>query len=171
MTIEPARREHPLRIVMLIPYDIEYQPFTIRTAMFASELVKRGHHVKIFCRRMRESRRGNRAAFSLPQGCEIRHVPALSRPRAWRQMAQVIRDADIVHFQKSLPPTTQVAIILGRWFGKPVHEDWDDFEFAFWLQAARDAWRSGGTLVARLRKAIPAALKSLVTGSMERIIP
>src|SRR4029077_1167848 len=43
--------------------------------------------------------------------------------------------------------------------------------FAFWLQAARDAWRSDGTLVGRLRKAGPAVLKSLVTGSMERIIP
>src|SRR4051812_13110514 len=98
MTIELARREHPLRVVMLIPYDAEYQPFTIRTAMFASELVKRGHHVKIFCRRMRESRRGNRAPISLPQGCEVRHVPGFWHPRGWRQMADVMRDADVVHF-------------------------------------------------------------------------
>ena len=86
-------------------------------------------------------------------------------------MADVIRDADVIHFQKSLPPTTQVAIILSRWLGKPVHQDWDDYEFAFWTQAARDAWHSGAPLVIRLRKAVLAAIKSLVTGSMERLIP
>src|SRR5262245_19046743 len=113
MTIDPARLRRPLRVVMLIPYDLEYQPFTIRTAMFASELVKRGHHVKIFCRRMQDSRRGNREPFPLPQGCEVRHVPGFSDRRAWREMVDVMRDADVVHFQKSLPPTTQVALILG----------------------------------------------------------
>src|SRR5262245_39107437 len=169
MTIEPARREHPLRIVMLIPYDLEYQPFTIRTAMFASELVKRGHQVRIFHRRMRKSRRGNRVPFSLPQGCDVLDVPGFSRPRAWRQMAEVMRDADIVHFQKSLPPTTQIAIVFGRWLSKPVHQDWDDFEFAFWMQAAGDAWRSGASFVSRLRIAVADVVKSLVTGSMERI--
>src|SRR5262249_39188668 len=125
MTIEPARREHPLRVVMLIPYDLEYQPFTIRTAMFASELVRRGHQVKIFHRRMRRSRPATRTLFPLPQGCDVRDMPGFSRPRGWRQVAGAMRDADIVHFQKSLPPTTQAAIVLGRWFGKPVHQDWD----------------------------------------------
>ena len=171
MTIEVARREHPLRVVMLIPYDLEYQPFTIRTAMFATELVKRGHTVKIFHRRMRESKRGNRVHFTLPEGCEVRNVSGFTRPRAWRQMAAVLRDADIVHFQKSLPPTTQVAIVLGRRLGKPVHQDWDDYEFAFWSQAARDAWRSGEPFAARAKKTVRAAVASLVTGSMERLIP
>jgi glycosyltransferase involved in cell wall biosynthesis len=171
MTIEPAPREHALRVVMLIPYDLEYQPFTIRTAMFASELVKRGYRVNIFHRRMRKSRRGNRVPSSLPEGCDVRDVPGILHPRAWRQMAQALRAADVVHFQKSLPPTTQDAIVLGRWFGKPVHQDWDDFEFAFWLQAARDAWQSDGSVLGRVRKAVPAVLKSLATGSMERIIP
>jgi glycosyltransferase involved in cell wall biosynthesis len=171
MTIDAARREHPLRVVMLIPYDLEYQPFTIRTAMFASELVKRGHQVRIFYRQMRESKRGNRVHFALPDGCEVRDVRGFSRPRAWRQMAEVLRTADVVHFQKSLPPTTQVAMILGRRLGKAVHQDWDDYEFAFWSQAARDAWQSGAPLGTRVRKTVRATIASLLTGSMERIIP
>src|SRR5262245_63475568 len=100
MTIEPARRERPLRVVMLIPYDLEYQPFTIRTAMFAKELVKRGHQVKIFYRRLPESNRANRVHFSLPTNCEVRDVRGFSRPRGWRRMAELIRDADVVACQK-----------------------------------------------------------------------
>ena len=58
---------------------------------------------------MRESKRGNRVHFALPEGCDARDVRGFSRPHAWRQMANAFRDADVVHFQKSLPPTTQVA--------------------------------------------------------------
>lgn len=156
---------------MLIPYDLEYQPFTIRTAMFATELVKRGYDIRIFYRSMRESKRGNRVHFSLPDGCSVSAISGFSRISAWRAMARELRDTDVVHFQKSLPPTAQIALVLGRRLGKAVHQDWDDYEFAFWRQAAADAWRSEESLWARLRKAGRALAAAVVTGSMERIIP
>jgi glycosyltransferase involved in cell wall biosynthesis len=156
---------------MLIPYDLEYQPFTIRTAMFASELARRGHFVRVFFRRMTESKRGNRVHFSLPEGCEVRAASGFTRPRAWREMAAIIRDADVVHFQKSLPPSTQVALVLGHWTGRPVHQDWDDYEFAFWRQASRDAWTSDAPFGTRVARASRAAVAALVTGSMEWLIP
>ena len=171
MPIERHRRDRPLRVVMLIPYDLEYQPFTIRTAMFARELVKRGHHVQVFFRKMAESKRGNRVHFSLPEGCEAREVHGFTRPRAWRDMAAIVRDADVIHFQKSLPPSTQVALVLGHWLDRPIHQDWDDYEFAFWSQAARDAWRSDAPLGRRLIKTSRAAIAAVVTGSMEWLIP
>lgn len=155
---------------MLIPYDLEYQPFTIRTAMFARELVKRGHNVRIFYRKMRESKRGNRVHFSLPDGCEARAV-RFTQARAWREVAAIARGADVIHFQKSLPPSTQVALVLGHWLDRPIHQDWDDYEFAFWSQAARDAWRSDAPMRRRLVKTFRAAIAAALTGSMEWLIP
>src|SRR5664279_3952335 len=145
MTIERERRNPPLRIVMLIPYDLEFQPFTVRSATFATELVARGHHVRIFYRAKPASRRGGRALRSLPEGCDARPLRAFSAG-SWRALRDALRGADVVHFQKSLPHTTQIALVAG-WIGKPLHQHWDDYEFAFWSQASRDAWRSGDTLV------------------------
>lgn len=156
---------------MLIPYDLEYQPFTIRTAMFARELVKRGHRVRIVYRPMREHRRGNRVHFSLPEGCETGTLRRFWRPGPWREAAALFREADVVHFQKSLPPLTQVALILGHRLRKPLHQDWDDYEFAFWVQAARDAWASRAPLRERLVRTFRASVAALLTGSMERLIP
>jgi glycosyltransferase involved in cell wall biosynthesis len=169
MTNEREPRDRPLRIVMLIPYDLEYQPFTIRSTMFATELVKRGHHVRIFYRAKPDAKRGNRVHHSLPESCDARPLRAFSG-RAWRNLADALRAADVIHFQKSLPPTTQIALLMG-WLGKPLHQDWDDYEFAFWSQAARDAWRSDATLARRLAATVGAAVKALLTGSMERLIP
>jgi len=156
---------------MLIPYDLEFQPFTIRTAMFAAELVNRGHRVRIIYGLMRESKRGNRVHFSLPEGTEATAVRAFRSPRAWREMARAVRDADVVHFQKSLPPFAQLALALSWWYGRPVHQDWDDYEFAFWKQAASDAWGSGEALWPRLARTFHAGARAVATGSMERVIP
>lgn len=155
---------------MLIPYDLEYQPFTIRTAMFAKELVRRGHHVRILFHRMREHRRGNRV-HSFPEGCDVAPLPRFWRPLAWRKAAEAVREADVVHFQKSMPPHAQMALFLGHLFGKPIHQDWDDYEFAFWTQATRDAWRSGAPLGSRVWRTFRAGVAAVLTGSMERIIP
>jgi glycosyltransferase involved in cell wall biosynthesis len=94
-----------------------------------------------------------------------------SRLGPWREMSRVLRDYDIIHFQKALPPTAQVALFLGRRLGKPIHQDWDDFEFAFWCQATLDRLRSGGSLFPRLYRVARALVAAVATGSMERIIP
>ena len=155
---------------MLIPYDLHYQPFTIRSAMFARELARRGHRVRVFYRQLSESKRGNKVHFSLPTDCEVSPHPSMLRPRDWSAMSAAIRDADVVHFQKSRPPFPFVALTLGRRLGKPVHQDWDDYEYAFWRQAASDAWHgangSGG--LGRSLKCLAAAA---VSGAMERVIP
>ena len=65
----------------------------------------------------------------------------------------------------------QLALALSRWYGRPVHQDWDDYEFAFWKQAASDAWGSGRPLSYRLRRTFHAAARAIATGSMERVIP
>jgi|KBSSwiStaDraftv2_1062776.scaffolds.fasta_scaffold00010_155 glycosyltransferase involved in cell wall biosynthesis len=165
------QRDRPLRVVMLIPYDLYYQPFTIRSSMFARELARRGHQVRVFYRPMRESKRGNRVHFELPPGCEVQVHPRMKQPRSWKIMADVIRDADVVHFQKSLPPYPQVALWMGRRFAKPVHQDWDDYEFAFWCQAARDRWKSSDPFVERVRKTARAVVAAMATGSAEWLIP
>ena len=88
---------------MLIPYDLQYQPFTIRAAMFARELTRRGHKVRLFYRQIRNSRRWQSVKVHdvFPEGCEVSVQPSLLKPTGWRAVAQAIRDADVVHFQKS----------------------------------------------------------------------
>jgi len=156
---------------MLIPYDLNYQPFTIRTSMFARELARRGHEVQIFCRQMPKGRRGVKVHVDLPPQLRIGIHPGMWRLRSWKRMAAAVARADVVHFQKSRPPCPQAAIVLGRWFGKPVHQDWDDYEFAFWCQAARDAWEFRGPYRRRLRKLLRALVAAAVTGATERLIP
>jgi glycosyltransferase involved in cell wall biosynthesis len=151
---------------MLIPYDLHYQPFTIRTTMFARELARRGHKVRVFYRELPEAKRGNKVHFTLPDGCEVSPHPSMLRPRDWGTMSEAIREADVVHFQKSRPPFPMVALVLGRRLGKPVHQDWDDYEFAFWRQAAADAWRAS-----RVTRSLQCVMAAAVSGALERVIP
>lgn len=156
---------------MLIPYDLHYQPFTIRSAMFARELARRGHRVRIFYRALAPGERGNRVHFALPEGCEVSPHPKLSHPAGWRAVLEAVRDADVVHFQKSRPPYPAVAVLLGRALGKPVHQDWDDDQFAFWWQAARDSWHADAGLLPRAGRMVSCMAKAAVSGSAEWAIP
>src|SRR5690348_8465065 len=109
MGIDQGRLEQPLRIVMLIPYDLRTQPFTIRTSEFAKELVRRGHSVRIFYKQLRPTQRQtwSKVVMELPEGCEVSLHPRMWKLRDWQTMSAVIRDADIVHFQKTMPPCIQ----------------------------------------------------------------
>src|SRR5437879_5786216 len=106
MTIELARREHPLRVVMLIPYDLETQPFTIRTTMFARVLRRRGYHVEIFYTPWRDRRRGawiRKVREAVSEDGESHELPSMLRRAHWRRLSDAVRRADVVHFQKSMP--------------------------------------------------------------------
>lgn len=158
---------------MLIPYDLQYQPFTIRTAMFAKELARRGHNVQIFYREITESERWKKIKIhaSFPDGCEVSVRPRMSRPSSWRYMSDVIRKADVVHFQKSNIGGSLIALVLGRRFGKAIHQDWDDSEFAYWWQEVGDAWSSDEPLSARTRKILRALPAAVIKGSIEWLVP
>lgn len=131
------RKRRALRIVMVIPYDPFYQPFVLRSLRFAEELSKRGHQVEYFYDTMRPSKRGNRVRQELPSGFGCRPC-SWHAPSEYAALARSIAAADVVHFQKAKPPHSWLAMSLARLYDKPIHQDWDDDEGAFWRQATRD---------------------------------
>lgn len=176
MAAAPGRPEDPgpLRVLMLIPYDLKTQPFTIRTRAFARELVKRGHAVRILYEEQRRTGLRNWGTIvhaELPSGCEVHLHPRMWRPRDWAFMASAVRQADVVHFQKSFPRCAGTALILGRSLGKPLHQDWDDSMEAYCLQQAHDVWEGGGPTTERYLRTVRALLGAVVLGTTERLIP
>ncbi|HEY6878940.1 MAG TPA: glycosyltransferase, partial [Polyangiales bacterium] len=154
---------------MVIPYDPFYQPFVVRSLRFAEELSKRGHEVQYFYDTMRPSKRGNRVRDALPAG--FRSQPcSWHAPSEYLALARAIEGCDVVHFQKAKPPHSWLALVLARAFDKPIHQDWDDDEGAFWRQAARDR-ASAIHDPSSLASAAKAALIAAASGSTEWVIP
>jgi glycosyltransferase involved in cell wall biosynthesis len=154
----------PLRIVVVIPFDPYYQPFTIRTIMFCRHLTARGHEVHLFYLPLAEGKRTVRV-----------HEAPLGRfavsPLVLSELAPAVARADVVHLQKAFPRAAGPALLLARRYGKPVHYDWDDDDLAFCLDKARDAAAElahGGRGIARLGKAMGGAM---VLGLLESALP
>lgn len=156
---------------MVIPYDPFYQPFVVRSLNFASELASRGHHVQYFYDTMRPSKRGNRIRGELPAGFEA-HPCSWHKPQEFARLRAAVAQCDVVHFQKAKPPHSWAAIALARAYDKPLHQDWDDDEGAFWLQTARDRARALSlTEPESVVLTAKAALIAALSGATERIIP
>ncbi len=154
----------PLRIVVVIPFDPFYQPFTIRTIMFCRHLAARGHTVHLFYVPVAERKRTVRV-HEAPLGSFAVSELRLS------DLDRAVASCDVVHLQKAFPRAAVPALALARRYGKPVHYDWDDDDFAFCVEAAGDAARDivrGGRGVTRLGKAIGGAL---AMGILERLLP
>jgi glycosyltransferase involved in cell wall biosynthesis len=153
-----------LRIVFVIPFDPYYQPFTIRSIMFCRHLAARGHQVKLFYQPIAKKKRTvavNEAPLGPFEVAEL-HLGALDR---------AIEVADLVHLQKAFPKVAGPALALAWRHRKPVHYDWDDDDFTFCIEAARDAAaaivRSRRGFL-RLGKAIAGAVS---LGTLERVVP
>ena len=168
-----------LRIVMLIPYDLECQPFAIRSIRFADELGKRGHDVMVFHRPALKELRGERVRVrrvhrELPDTFEVGTLRGVLRfkPSTWLALDAAIATCDVVHFQKSLPAAFAPALLLAKRHDKPLHQDWDDYESYFWLQAARDAGQTRGAKpLARARGVVTGMVRAAFTATAERLIP
>ncbi len=160
-----------LRIVMVIPYDPFYQPFVVRSLRFAEELAKRGHRVRYFYDTMRPSKRGNPVRAALPDSFEAQPC-SWHKPHEFGPLARAIAECDVVHFQKAKPPHSWAALALARAFDKPIHQDWDDDEGAFWAQTARDRLHAARlTDPESLVLAAKAGLIAALSGTTERLIP
>jgi len=164
----------PLKVVMLVPYDLQYQPFSIRSIRFAEELTRRGHLVTVFHRPLPPHKRSsNEPVHALPAHIALESMrgplPSI-RPRNWSAVSRAIAQADVVHFQKSLPASMLPAVVLARAYDKPLHQDWDDYEFWFWARAARDGYAGLGP-VDRAVRTSRAWLAAGLTGAAEWAIP
>lgn len=174
----------PLRVLMITPYDLQRQPFTIRTIRFAEELAVRGHQVTVFHHLKKGAfARANPVLVHTrpPQNVRVEVLNGVMRlfPSAWARVAEAVKQADVVHFQKSLNSSALPAMTLARLYDRPLHQDWDDYESFFWWQTFRDAHQRGAPATLRglalmraantavLEWAIPKVVDTIGTSALE----
>jgi glycosyltransferase involved in cell wall biosynthesis/MoaA/NifB/PqqE/SkfB family radical SAM enzyme len=122
-----------MNILMLHPHDVysNSEPWTVRITYLATEMVKRGHHVRLMYHlidpRISLEEATERQEFPFTTIPAYRHQFALvSKMRSVEEFAQW---ADVIHFQKCFPHASVPAIWAAYRLGKPVHYDWDDWEY------------------------------------------
>ncbi|MCD6521531.1 glycosyltransferase family 4 protein [Candidatus Calescamantes bacterium] len=119
-----------MRILMIHPHDIfSYsEPWTSRIVHLAHELIKRGEEVKVVYFPIKEEEMNWK---DLPFSA----IP-LDRGRGWvvffKNLLKLIKLciwAEVVHFQKCFHYSALPAVIAAWLTGRPIHYDWDDWEY------------------------------------------
>ena len=159
-----------MKVVMIIPYDLFYKPFAIRTIEFARELSRRGHVVDVFHSPLPD--RGAEPIHARGEEAFRVHDFESHRLRSWKSLSRAVAGADVVHFQKASPGTTLAAVALARRHDKPLHQDWDDDDLAFCVEALGDSIRDRVTPPpARLLRMVKAVVGVAAFGTLEWSIP
>ncbi|MGB9748607.1 MAG: glycosyltransferase family 4 protein [Candidatus Woesearchaeota archaeon] len=124
-----------MKILMIHPHDIyaASEPWTIRIIEIARRFVKKGHKVKLIYFPLPENERGTLKSGLIK---EFETIPFNRRrwalPYNIHRILKYVRWADVVHFQKCFAHAALPALFGAYLFGKPVHYDWDDHEYAIY---------------------------------------
>lgn len=121
-----------MKILMIHPHDIysDFEPWTVRMTFLAKEFVKRGHEVKLVYHLLNPQ--------SLVMARERQEHPFQTIPLVRYQFTllkkcglihELAKWADIIHFQKCFPHVSLPAIYAGYRLNRPIHYDWDDWEY------------------------------------------
>lgn len=118
---------------MIHPHDIYSieEPWTSRIKNIAEEFIKKGHEVRLVYFPLPVSERNNK--LRIKRFKKLSSIP-LSRNK-WAIFKNLIKIynlakwADVVHFQKCFAHSTLPAIFGAYLNNKPLHYDWDDWEF------------------------------------------
>jgi len=121
-----------MNILMVHPHDIysKLEPWTVRVVYIAREFVKKGHNVKLVYFPLQWT---NAGPVELERG--LTAIPFCRRlgPHILigniRRLYNLAKWTDVIHFQKCFYHAAIPAIIAGLLSAKPVHYDWDDWEF------------------------------------------
>jgi len=125
-----------MNILMLHPHDIysNSEPWTVRVTYLATEFVKRGHNVRLIYHlidpRVSLEDATARQEFPFTTIPAYRHQFALVAKM--RSTMEFARWADVIHFQKCFAHVSVPAIWSAYRLGKPVHYDWDDWEWGIY---------------------------------------
>ncbi len=121
-----------MKILMVHPHDLWYDPWTVRILQFARELGKRGHSVKL-CHLPRKEK---------PDHDPIRQTSGEDPPiyelkprqvhlsHNFKLLYRLAKDCDILHLQKCFAAAALPLLWIARCLKKPIHYDWDDDETA-----------------------------------------
>jgi len=122
-----------MRILMIHPHDIysRQEPWTVRGTYLAREFVKRGHEVKLVYHLLDPTIPLSEAAAR--QEHPFESIPmvrySFSLVKKIQETIKLAGWADVVHFQKCFTYVSVPAITAAYVNRKPVHYDWDDWEF------------------------------------------
>ena len=154
-----------MRILMVHPHDIfsHAEPWTSRIIYLAEELYKKGEEIKLVHFPIKEEEL-NWKDLPFP-------VISLKRGRGWGNflynlivLTKLSIWADIVHFQKCFHYAS-LPTILAAWItGKPLHYDWDDWEYQI-FHADIPASRLVGRYLGILEMSIPRLVETVSVSS------
>ena len=155
-----------MKIVMLHPHDIysTKEPWTIRIIEIARQFVKKSHQVKLIYFPLPKKERG---LISSQKITEFETIP-FSR-RNYHLIHNIFRFkkyakwADIIHFQKCFPNVALPALIGAFLHDKPVHYDWDDWEYEIYNYEPPS--NLFGFYINTMEKTIPKLVDTLSTAS------
>jgi len=158
-----------LNILMLHPHDIysNSEPWTVRVTYLAEEFVKRGHNVRLIYHlidgRMDLEEATARQEYPFTTIPAYRHQFALVAKM--RSIKEFARWADVIHFQKCFAHVSIPSIWAGYRLGKPVHYDWDDWEYGIYSYAPLN--RVVGYTIDAFEKSLPKMVDSVSVASEE----
>jgi len=119
-----------MNILMVHPHDLHspQEPWTVRIRFLARELAESGHNITLAHHRLEGKRVIDESGLENIEVIELgRNLSALEKNT--RLLKKYARRADIIHIQKCMPhaviPTLWAAYMTGR----PIHYDWDDWEY------------------------------------------
>ncbi len=122
-----------MKILMIHPHDIysASEPWTIRITSIAKAMVEMGHEVKLIYFPLPEKERGLIITQEPTKYFET--IPFnRSKWAIFHNMRKIIKYAkwaDVIHFQKCFAIAAIPAIFASAILSKPVHYDWDDWEY------------------------------------------
>jgi len=158
-----------MNILMLHPHDIysTSEPWTVRITYIASEFVKRGHHVRLVYHLIDPSADIEEAAKRQEHPFET--IPSYRWQFALFAKLRFIKDlarwADVIHFQKCFPHVSVPSLWAGYRLNKPVHYDWDDWEYGIYNYAPMN--RLVGKSIDAFEKVLPKIVDTVSVASDE----
>ena len=156
-----------MNILMLHPHDIysNSEPWTVRITYLAEEFVKRGHNVRLIYHLIDD--RVNLEEATARQDYPFTTIPAYRRQLAllakMKSVKEFARWADVIHFQKCFPHVSIPSIWAGYTLGKPVHYDWDDWEYGIYNYSPMN--RAVGFTIDAFEKVLPRLVDSVSVAS------
>jgi len=121
-----------MKILMLHPHDVRYQPWTVRIVKLAGELAGKGHEVRVgFVEDKRAGEPDYPRIREIPEG-SVEYFALRSRDKQTHKnifsVLRKARDVDLIHFQKCFASAFIPAVWASWRWNKPLHYDWDDNE-------------------------------------------
>jgi glycosyltransferase involved in cell wall biosynthesis/MoaA/NifB/PqqE/SkfB family radical SAM enzyme len=133
-----------MNILMLHPHDVysNSEPWTVRVTYLAKEFVKRGHRVRLIYHLL--DPKTPLAEASKRQEYPFTTIPAhryqFALVAKMRHVLEEAKWADVIHFQKCFPHVSVPSIWAGMRLNKPVHYDWDDWEYGIYNYRPLNRW-------------------------------